>query len=198
MYHCRVLVPDEISDTYNRHMKKDFPKNELKPLPRIFDSMEKGQYICYGIFEETTLCGYAYYATITDNGKKYYLLDYFAVVSDMRDRGIGSEFLSMLHGNMSDVEMVLCEAETPSAVSGEERRKRERRIEFYLRNNFIDTGVAASAFGVDYTVLELGLGKKHTVSEIRKYYSRLYRSFLPEKRKRKPPIHSIKETGSPR
>ena len=181
MYHCRTLTREEITDTYNRHMKKDFPKDELKPLSRILFSLDKDQYICYGIFNNAALCGYAYFASIIEDGKTYYLLDYFATVEEFRYQGIGSEFLKLLYDKVSDVEMVLCEAETPDGTTSDEYNIRSRRIAFYLNNNFIDTDVTASVFGVDFVLLELDLGKKHTKDEIRNYYSKLYKSFLSEK-----------------
>ena len=181
MYHCKSLTREEITDTYNKHLKNDFPKDELKPLSRILFSLDKEQYICYGIFNNETLCGYAYFASIIEDGKIYYLLDYFATVEEFRGQGIGSEFLKLLYDKVSDVEMVLCEAETPDDTTGDEYNIRKRRIAFYLNNNFIDTGVTASAFGVDFVLLELDIGKEHTKDDIRNYYSKLYRSFLPEK-----------------
>ncbi len=74
MYYCRTLTKDEIKDTYNRYMKKDFPKDELKPLSRILRSLEKEQYICYSIFSGDSLCGYAYIVSLTEAGKTYCLL----------------------------------------------------------------------------------------------------------------------------
>jgi GNAT superfamily N-acetyltransferase len=161
-------------------MKNDFPKNELKPLARIFYLLDNGQYVCYGIFDEDKLCGYAYFAVLNEDGK-YYLLDYFATVDGMRGKGIGSEFLGMLYTQLSDAEMVICEAESPEGTAGEELELRNRRIDFYLRNRYIATGVNATAFGVDFVLLELDLGKKHSKDEVREYYLKLYRSFLPEK-----------------
>lgn len=181
MYPCRTLTREEITDTHNKHMKNDFPKDELKPLSRIIFSLDKDQYICYGIFNDDILCGYAYFASIIEDGKTYYLLDYFATVEEFRGQGIGSEFLSLLYDKISNVEMVLCEAETPDVTTGDEYNIRSRRIAFYLNNNFINTGVKASVFGVDFVLLELNFGKKHTKDDIRNYYSKLYRSFLPEK-----------------
>ena len=181
MYNCRILTTEEITDTYNRYMKKDFPRDELKPLSRIIFSLDRGQYICYGIFNNGTLCGYAYFASIVNEGKTYYLLDYFAIVERFRDKGVGSEFLRQLYDKVCDVEAVLCEVETVDGISGNENIIRNRRISFYLRNRFIETGVNASSFGVDFMLLELDLGRKHGKDEIRKYYSLLYRSFLPEK-----------------
>ncbi len=180
MHHCRILTRNEIADTYNRYMKNDFPKDELKPLARIYYSLDNGQYICYGIFDDETLLGYAYFALLNEE-KKYFLLDYFAIVDGVRGRGIGSEFLEMLYGQLSDAEMVICEAETPDGTTGEELETRNRRIDFYLRNRYIDTGVKATAFGVDFVLLELDTEKKHDRVKVREYYLKLYRSFLPEK-----------------
>ena len=179
MRQCRTLTRAEIIDTYNVHMKNDFPEDELKSLSMILSSLDREQYICYGIFSDNVLCGYAYFAVLNE-GKKYYLLDYFATVDGMRGKGIGSEFLEMLSGQLSDAEMVICEAETPDGTTGEELETRNRRIDFYLRNRYVDTGVKAVAFGVDFVLLELDLGKKHDKDEVRDYYLKLYKSFLPE------------------
>lgn len=181
MYHCRLLTRDEIISTYNSYMKNDFPKDELKPLSMMIASLDNGQYFCYGIFDNDKLCGYAYFASVIENSRKYCLLDYFAVVSGMRDRGIGSEFLRLLHDELTDIEMLICESEDPTGTAGCENITRRRRIAFYLRNCFIDTTVTASVFGVDYILLELDLGHSHSTDDIRKSYSALYRSFLPEK-----------------
>ncbi len=180
MYQCRTLTRNEIADTYNRYMKNDFPKDELKPLARIFYSLDNGQYVCYGIFDEDKLCGYAYFAVLNED-RKYYLLDYFATVDGMRGKGVGSEFLAMLYSQLSDAEMVICEAESPDGTAGEKLELRKRRIDFYLHNRYIATGVNATAFCVDFVLLELDLGKKHSKDEVREYYLKLYRSFLPEK-----------------
>lgn len=101
--------------------------------------------------------------------------DYFATVEEFRGQGIGSKFLTLLYDKVSDVEMVLCEAETPDGTTGDEYNIRSRRIVFYPNNRFIDTGVTASAFGVDFVLLELG--SKHTQQDIRHYYAELYKSF---------------------
>lgn len=181
MHYCRQLTREEIASVYNTHMKKDFPRDELKPLSMVMSSLDKEQYFCYGIFDSDTLCGYAYFVSLLIDGKQICLLDYFAVVSGMRDSGIGSEFLHLLRNELTDAEMLICESEDPSAAADSEKLTRERRIAFYLRNGFVDTGASASVFGVDYVLLELDFGRRHSPEEIRAGYSALYSSFLPEK-----------------
>lgn len=114
------------------------------------------------------------------DSKQYCLLDYFAVLSNMRHKGIGSEFLQLLHNELKDIEMIICESEDPAGTTGDELDVRQRRIVFYLRNHFINTGVTASVFGVNYILLEFDLDKEHTNDDIMTYYSKLYRSFLTE------------------
>lgn len=180
MYYCRILTRDEITSVYNSYMKNDFPKDELKPLSMIVKALDNEQYFCYGIFNDDNLCGYAYFVSLIIGSKQYCLLDYFAVLSNMRDKGIGSEFLQLLHNKLKDIEMIICESEDPAGTTGDELDIRYRRIAFYLRNRFINTGVTASVFGVNYILLELDLDKEHTNDDIRTYYSKLYRSFLTE------------------
>ncbi len=45
MYQCKILSRAEITDVYNRYMKEDFPKDELKPLSMIMSSLDREQYI---------------------------------------------------------------------------------------------------------------------------------------------------------
>lgn len=181
MYDCRQLIREEIIEVYNNYMVFDFPKSELKPLPMILKSIDMNQYICYGIFKENIFLGYAYFAMIDDSREKYYLLDYFAIISAMRNKGIGSCFLNLLEDYLYDAEIVLCETELINGASGEEYNIRKSRFDFYLRNNFIDTGVESKIFNVDYNILELNLRGKHSIESIKNSYSELYRSFLPEK-----------------
>ena len=180
MFNCRILTRDEIASVYNAFMKQDFPSDELKPLSMITRSLDKGEYFCYGIFSGDKLCGYAYFVSIIMDEKQYCLLDYFAILSDLRGQGTGSEFLHLLREELKNAEMVICESEDPVGTSGDELDIRQRRIAFYLRNHFIDTGVKAEIFGVNYVLLELDSGRKHSEAATRNTSSRLYSSFLPE------------------
>ena len=182
MYYCRKLTNDEIASVYDLYMKKDFPANELKPFSIIEKSLEKGQYFCCGIFNGDKFCGYACFVTLLTESKEYCLLDYFAVISDMRGQGIGSEFLRLLKDILKGTEMVICEAENPSGSEEDELIIRQRRVNFYLRNGFVETGVTASVYGVDYILLDFDLGRKHTKDEIRMRYADLYKSFISKTR----------------
>lgn len=179
MYTCKQLKSDEITLIYKRYMKKDFPRNELRPLIMIRKSLSLGQYDCFGIFDGNILCGYAFFASVTQNNKKYCLLDYFATLSKKRGQGIGSEFIKMLRQELSSAEMIICEIENPDFSAFEEKEKRLRRIEFYKRNGFVDTDVKSNVFGVDFLLLELCINSPHAESNVKSAYSELYKSLIP-------------------
>ncbi|MCD8354439.1 MAG: GNAT family N-acetyltransferase [Clostridiales bacterium] len=101
----------------------------------------------------------AYACYIQTQSSSYALLDYFAVVPELRGKGIGSEFLRSLNGNVSAKRGVFIEAESPDSAKTEaERQTRERRIRFYLSNGAERTNAKCLLFGVDYNILFISTG----------------------------------------
>lgn len=180
MYFCRKLTISQADEIYRKMMKKDFPRSELKPLSMIHKGLARKEYLCFGFFDdEDTVCGYAYFVFRIQDGQRVYMLDYFAVAENMRGTGLGSQFIKMACEEVNDADYIICEAEAPEKASDEDDRlTRTRRVDFYLRNGFRDTGVTAFVFGVVFKILEFGA--EHTEDEMKKAYSELYRSFLPE------------------
>ena len=87
----RTLTIEEIRQTYKEHLRYDFPPDELKPLDRIEVSINEGKYLCIGAFgEDGKLVAYAFFVMTGDKC----LLDYYAVIPELRGKGIGSAFLS--------------------------------------------------------------------------------------------------------
>lgn len=77
---------------------------------------------------------------------------------------------------------VIGEVEDPECSDNEnDKILQTRRLNFYLRNGYIDTGVRVKLFGVDYIVLEMELNKNHSADEISALYKEHYRNMLPEK-----------------
>ena len=184
MYRCEALNDiKQIENVYKILMKKDFPKNELKPFSIIKKEISRNEYICYGIYDDSdVLCGYAFLVMRTNNdGRKNYLLDYFAVTEAERNKGIGSVFLELLINQLFDADIIICEAENPTyAVNDEDRNLRQRRVNFYLRNNFADTGVSAELFGVEYMILEVNKNSEHSQEEIKHFYKDAYSKIIPD------------------
>lgn len=169
---------------YKNHIKEDFPRNERRPLFAMERLQKAGQYGCYGYYHANSLEAYACY--ILTQSASYALLDYFAVVPELRGRGIGSEFLRNLKDNVPVKYGVFIEAESPSSTRSEhEKNLRQRRIRFYLSNGAEMTSSKCLLFGVDYNILFMPTGKAdnvqktaclhHTVEELyRTMYGRAY------------------------
>ena len=177
----QILDRNQIIEVYYSKMIHDFPQDELRPLDRILGPYDEGTYICYGLFDEACDCGdilgYACFVKRQNN----YLFDYLAVSEASRNSGLGTEFLRLIKNMLIDSDSVVGEVEDPEyAVNSEEKRIQERRLGFYLRNGYINTGVKVKLFGVDYIVLELDLGKNHDRQTVEKLYQEHYRSMLPE------------------
>ncbi|MBQ1422950.1 MAG: GNAT family N-acetyltransferase [Lachnospiraceae bacterium] len=192
------LKLSEIKDIYRKYLFYDFPIEERRPLPRITKHFRAHNYEGYGGYdEEGRLLCYAFfftnrYRTAGPDGKtvrkKACLLDYLAVMKDVRDRGVGSVFLKELVRHFAGKEdLVFIEVENADfARTPEEKATRERRMAFYLRNGMIETGVCALVWTVEYRIIEIdfaGAGvaswTPHTPEEIREACERTYHSMFP-------------------
>lgn len=188
----------QISDIYNKYMKEDFPKSELKPLKLLLECRKKGLYRCFGLFYKGELKAYAYLA----NYKKedVVLLDYLAVISDIRGKGYGSKMLTELknyYKNNTKVKAIIIEAESiRSAKDDEQIKLRERRIRFYKRNRLIEQSFLPVVFGTEFTILVLeiqdianddkGKAEKDKYEEyITERYKKIYHAILCEEEYKK-------------
>lgn len=176
------LNRDEIIDIYNTRMVKDFPTDELRPLNLILGPYDKGTYLCYALIDELetpkATLGYAFFIKMGTD----YLFDYLAISDVKRNSGIGTSFLKLLKEKFTDSTSVIGEVEDPSYAENDSNKDLQtRRLNFYLRNGYLDTGVRVKLFGVDYIVLEMDLGAAHSESEIKELYLNQYKNMLPKK-----------------
>lgn len=174
----RQLKTEEIVSVYHEHMESDFHSDELRPLNRILEPLEDGIYECTGMFDDGILLGYAFFVKLN----KDYLLDYFGIVSDKRNQGLGSKYFALIEEYLKDSDSLLIEVENSVYASDEkERVTMVRRKEFYLRNGCSETGVFVNLFGVEYEILKSKNTKTDMEEEIKILYSNHYRTTLPEK-----------------
>ncbi len=180
MLFCRALETQEICSVYQQYLVNDFLPEERKPLDRILTALQEQKYWCFGCFEGDTLVAYAFFVGQMQEGKRYFLLDYFAVIDGRRGEGIGSQFLRLLQDSIRIANVMICEVNLPSPDNAAEMQEYHRRMTFYERGGFVKTGVTTKAFGVPYVLLEYLQGKPHTAEKIREAYGELYRIVLPE------------------
>ena len=174
----RELKIEEVRDVYQKHMRYDFPDEERKPLSRIEKTIREGKYLCLGAFgEDGGLLAYAFFVF----EREACLLDYYAVVPDKRGEGIGSAFLKeAVMCTRADVTII--EIEDPeAAVPEEEKKARERRLNFYLNAGCVNTHVRVTTFGVEFLLLEYPVTTFHNRAVIAEGYRSIYRSILPKR-----------------
>lgn len=177
MVNLRELTKEKITKLYNERMVVDFPPDEQKPLSVILNAFDEGIYKAFGLYENEAIVGYT---CLVKSGRDY-LIDYLAIYPDKRNRGIGTTLLKILDGHMAGCGTILVEVEDPDYAKDEEDRKlRIRRMDFYLRNGCVDTGVRTRCFGVEFIILQMG-GSKADKKKIWEKYSSFYRATLPKK-----------------
>ncbi len=150
----RELTISDIKDIYHRYMKKDFPPGELRPYHAMESLYKDGRYLGFGFFEGDELLAYA--CLIFGKDREYAMLDLFAVIPELRDKGIGSTFLKELAPLIPVKNGTFIEAESPETAKDEEERKiRQKRIAFYTRNGVCVSDSRCLLFHVDYNILFL-------------------------------------------
>jgi len=170
-----ILDPAQITKIYETHATKDFPLNELKPLNIILRMLKEGIYVGLGLYHQNELTAYA--MLVKNEKRGTLLLDYLAVISDYRAAGIGSIFLEQLKNYYSGWRAVLLECESECTAPNQEKfLTRKRRIDFYIRNGCLRTGVKSSLFGVEYEILCLPLNDQQSDSaaELKEIYQMMF------------------------
>lgn len=157
-------------------LKEAFPPDELKPLSRMLSARRQNAYDCLGLTAQDELVGYALFVRTG----RHVLLDYFSVLPAHRNHGVGAAFLQLLSDYFLSAESVLVEVEDPAyAQSEQDRQLQQRRLDFYLRNGFVSTGVQALVFGVQYLLLTYGAHPAISPDEVKALYRSHYRAMLP-------------------
>ena len=82
---------------------------------------------------------------------------YFAVLPELRGKGLGQQILTQLIEKYKGQSCVL-DMESPYQVPCTNPIQRKRRYEFYLRNGFRDTNVFRKFDDIEMTVMMMGQG----------------------------------------
>ena len=167
----------QVISVYNKSLRHDFPANERRPLPLIIKGMLFGTYECLGAFYKGRLIGYAFFLKHGND----YLWDYLAVFERYRCKGAGARIIKAVKEYYKTADSVIGEVENPElAGPDEDNDMMARRLNFYLRNGCIDTGVRAVTFGAHFIIIQIS-GRKMSDTEVAKLYRTHYRVSLPKR-----------------
>ncbi len=144
---------EETKCIYNEYMKVDFPSSELKSLKKILRLMELNKYFTYGVFDGDVLLGYAFFMT----NEKMLLLDYFAILKEKRNDGIGSKSIGLISEYFKNkYDVLVLESEDPAFANNDSDREiREKRLCFYQKNNFEIAKIEAKVYGVEFVIFTI-------------------------------------------
>lgn len=158
-------------------MGKQFHPGELKSLAHISGMCRRGLYSAYGLWSGETLIAYALLANTAD--KRKHMLDYYAVVPEYQERGLGSSFLKMLSEALPG-DALLLEVEDPDyAPDAAEEAHWRRRVRFYEKNGCVHARVKLNLYGFDYTLMQLPQEKRLSDAEVRAAMEEIYHIFSP-------------------
>ena len=127
-----------------------FPANERIPIKHLLDDKIKREF--WAFFDGDLFCGFSNsitHGSITN-------IVYFAVVSELRSRGYGSQILQAIRRQHPDTRIVVDIEVEEDSKDAEELKRRNRRREFYQRNGFDASPVDYVWQGEHYRLLSAG------------------------------------------
>lgn len=128
-----------------------FPKEERKPFPLLIQKSQENTVELLAIEDENRqFLGLA----VTVLYKDLVLLDYFAIMPEMRGQNVGSRALHLLKERYHNKKFIL-EIEDAEDESSNQQ-ERIRRKAFYLKNNMILMPYPVELFGVKMQILTSG------------------------------------------
>lgn len=175
----------QLIEVYSAYCPKYFPKEELKPITTVEWLLDKHIYRGFGIYDNTALIGFAFF--VQAGNQKTVLLDYYAILEEYRNMGIGGQCLRMLTKVFPDRDGIFIESEDPHFAADELLQDiQTRRIGFYTRNKAVKTPLVSTLFGVHYRILYLNASGKSfkNAPSAQDYYRHLdaiYHEMFPEK-----------------
>lgn len=174
------LDNEQILSIYKEVAPQHFPQAELKPVSSIHSLLERRSYLGLGMFDNSSgeLIGYSLFIRVPELDTV--LLDYYAVMPGFRNLGIGSIFLEGMKENFSYLNGILLETEDPDAAPEDEEKKlRNRRNDFYLRNGARFTSISSSLYHVPFHILYISTGNDPGDIVLREHLEAIYRFMLP-------------------
>lgn len=127
-----------------------FPANERIPIKHLLDDKIKREF--WAFFDGDLFCGFSNsitHGSITN-------IVYFAVESELRSRGYGSQILQAIREKHPDSRIVVDIEVEEDSKNAEELERRNRRREFYTHNGFDSSPVDYVWQGEHYRLLSAG------------------------------------------
>lgn len=136
--------------TYNKFKElyfNAFPKEERRPLFLFWLTSKFGKIDAFALEKDEKFVG----LLISTKVKDIVWVDYLAISPEYRGQNLGSEALENLKEYYSNSRIFL-EVETP-LDNVDNYHQRVKRINFYNKNGFHNSGLRVNCFDCDFTIL---------------------------------------------
>lgn len=141
---------EQLEKIYDLYMEA-FPASERKPFALMVEKTKSGQMKLFSLEDEqNTFLGMG----IVVLNRDLVLLDYFAIASEYRNLGIGTQALRLFREQYHQQRFFL---EVESTIGKQEELElKKRRKNFYLRNQMTEMPYLVALFGVEMEILTDG------------------------------------------
>lgn len=153
-------------------MVNDFPDDERKPLMTISARYQKKQNLCVLYEEDGLVKGYGILEFCEEC--RCLLMDYFAVFPEYRKQGVGTRFLREMKAYFGQWDALLIESECAHDETS------QRRLDFYVHQGALLSGVRIQLYHVDYEILAFSLAREVHAEEVRDLLKSVYRKIYPK------------------
>ena len=127
-----------------------FPRNERPPADYYFSSFSNPNNALFGFYDEGKFIGFSSISLYKDICYIFFL----AVEENERDKGYGSQIISLIKEKYNKYTILLCYEEVDEKYPDFAMRK--RREQFYFRNGFKKNPLMSDEFGVIYQTAVIG------------------------------------------
>lgn len=167
------LTFSEIKTVYNCNMPLDFPKEEIRPWSNFEMMLEQNNYAGYGFYLNNEIVCYALF--VVNSTENTALLDFLAVNSSYRGKGIGTQVIAEINKIFKDLDCVILEVENPKfAKSSEDLIVRNKRIDFYKNNSVMTSGITSYVMGVNFSIMYIKTKQEKSDKQICEILNSIY------------------------
>lgn len=128
-----------------------FPNDERKPFDLIIQKYNEGVSEIFAIQDENNNF---FGLVITILYKDLVLLDYFAICENARGNGIGSQIIKEMQERCNKQnKRLFLEIESTKSTNTINLEEKQRRKNFYLKNNMVSMDYLVNLFGVEMEIM---------------------------------------------
>lgn len=171
----KKIKTENLFKTFKKVVPKYFAKEEIKKDKALKIQIESFNYTGFEIIDNNKIVGYCFVCDFVES--KIIYIDYVMMLKQFQDKGYGTKTIKYLEKIYKKYNGIFCDIENPLFYCSDMQKvERERRVKFYIKNNFIITDVKVNLWNVEYILIYLPINKMIKTEEIKNQYKYLFKS----------------------